>query len=126
MEFRLLGPFETADGERSLALGGRTQRSLTAILLVHAIEVVSSDRLIAELWGERPPATASKSVHNDVSRLRRELGDRRLTTWAPGYVLHVNPSEFDVAMPNSLLCFVAGRRSRAISARTGVQSGVQN
>jgi DNA-binding SARP family transcriptional activator len=96
MEFRLLGPLEVMEGDRALALGGPKQRSLLAVLLLHANEVVSSDRLIAELWGERPPVTAAKSVQIYVSRLRREMGERRLTTRTPGYVLHVEPAEVDL------------------------------
>jgi DNA-binding SARP family transcriptional activator len=97
MEFRLLGPLEVAERGRSLALGGVKQRSLLAILLLHANELVSSDRLIGELWGDTPPATAAKSIQVYVSRLRKELGPRRVTTRAPGYVLHVDPAELDLA-----------------------------
>ena len=46
-----------------------------AILLLHANEVVSSDRLIDELWGDRAPATAAKTIQVYVSKLRRALGD---------------------------------------------------
>ncbi len=98
MEFRLLGPLEVVEDDRALSLGGVKQRSLLAVLLLHANELVSSDRLIADLWGEAPPATAAKSVQNYVSRLRKELGERRVTTRAPGYVLHVDPAELDLAV----------------------------
>ena len=53
MDFRILGPLEVFDGDRPLALGGTKQRALLALLLLHANEVVSRDRLIEELWGER-------------------------------------------------------------------------
>ena len=96
MNFRLLGPLEVSDGERSLALGGVKQRSLLAVLLLQANELVSSDRLIDQLWGPAPPASASKSVQVYVSRLRKTLGDGRLTTRAPGYVLRVEPDELDL------------------------------
>ena len=82
MDFRLLGPLEVAEHERSLRLGGLKQRSLLAILLLHANEVVSTDRLHAELWGDRPPSTAAKSIQVYVSRLRKELGPDRLITRA--------------------------------------------
>ena len=58
-EFRILGPLEVVEGEQPIALGGPRQRALLAILLLHRGEVVSSDRLIDQLWGERPPATAN-------------------------------------------------------------------
>jgi DNA-binding SARP family transcriptional activator len=82
---------------RPLELGGAKQRSLIAILLLNANQVVSTDRLIDELWGAEPPATASKSIQVLVSRLRKKLGDSRLATQAPGYLLRVDPAELDLA-----------------------------
>ena len=96
IEFRLLGPLEVVEHERPLPLGAGKQRSLLAVLLLHANEVVSTERLIDELWGESPPATVAKSVHVYVSRLRKQLGDGRLVTRAPGYLLRVDPSELDL------------------------------
>jgi DNA-binding SARP family transcriptional activator len=94
MRFGILGPFEVADDEgRELALGGRKQRSVLAILLLHAGEVVSSDRLSDELWGERMPATAAKTVRVYVSNLRKALGDGVLVTRSGGYALHVAAAE---------------------------------
>jgi DNA-binding SARP family transcriptional activator len=74
MEFRLLGPLEVAEQERLLPLGGRRQRSLLAVLLLHANEVVSVERLVDELWGESPSPMVAKSVQMYVSRLRKQLG----------------------------------------------------
>ncbi len=98
MDFALLGPLAVTEQDRTLSLGGVKQRSLLALLLLHANEVVAADRLIGELWGESPPATAAKSIQSYVMRYRRELGAERLTTRAPGYVLNVEPDELDVAV----------------------------
>jgi DNA-binding SARP family transcriptional activator len=98
MDFRLLGPLEVSEQNRSVALGGLKQRSLLAVLLLHANEIVATDRLIADLWGETPPATVAKSIQSYVSRLRREFGADRLTTRPPGYVLHIGPDELDLAV----------------------------
>jgi DNA-binding SARP family transcriptional activator len=103
MEFRLLGPLEVAEHERSLSLGGLKQRSVLAVLLLHANQLVSADHLIGELWGDAAPATAAKSVQVYVSRLRKQLGSGRLATRTPGYVLHVDPSELDLASFERLL-----------------------
>jgi predicted ATPase/DNA-binding SARP family transcriptional activator len=103
VQFRVLGPLELVDEERPLALGGGRQRTLLLALLLHANEVVSSDRLIEALWGERPPASAAKLVQGFVSRLRRLLGDGRLETCAPGYLLRVEPGELDVDRFEALL-----------------------
>jgi DNA-binding SARP family transcriptional activator len=103
IEFRLLGPLEVTLHERPLALGGVKQRSLLAILLLHANQVLSSDRLIDELWGASPPPTAAKSLQVMVSKLRKKLGDRRLVTHPPGYVLRVEPAALDLARFEQLL-----------------------
>jgi len=61
MEFRLLGPLEALSDGRPLPLGGQKQRGVLALLLLHANEVVSTDRLIDEVWGARPPNTVYAS-----------------------------------------------------------------
>ena len=103
MRFGILGPFVVADDEgRELALGGPKQRSVLAILLLHAGEVVPSDRLIEELWGERPPATAAKTVQVYVSNLRKALGDSVLLTRSGGYELRVTAVELDATQFEAL------------------------
>ena len=97
VEFRLLGPLEVTEHDRPLEIGGGKQRSLLAVLLLHANEVVSTDQLIDALWGESAPATVAKSIQVYVSRLRKQLGDGPLVTRPPGYLLRVDPSELDIA-----------------------------
>src|SRR5918994_5128882 len=116
MDFRLLGPLEVAEHDRLLALGGIKQRSLLAILLLHANELVSSDRLIDELWGDASPRTAGKALQVHVSRLRKQLGAGRLATHPPGYVLRVDPSELDLARFERLL-----EEARQADARRAAQ-----
>jgi YVTN family beta-propeller protein len=87
MEFRLLGSLEVLAGERQVPLGGVRQREVLAILLLHRGEVVSVDRVVDELWGERAPDTATKTVQVYVSRLRKALGDGVLVTRGGGYAL---------------------------------------
>ncbi len=96
MEFRILGPLEVVDEGRSLPLGGLRQRALLAILLLHRNEVVATERLMAELWGEKPPATGAKTVHVYVSRLRKTLGEGILLSRPPGYLLRLEPGQLDL------------------------------
>ena len=96
MEFRILGPLEVESGGRTVELGGTRQRALLAILLLHRGSVVSADRLIDDLYGAQPPATAAKSLQAHVSRLRKALEpDRPLRTRAGGYVLDLADAEVD-------------------------------
>ena len=96
MEFAVLGPVSVRQDGRELPLGGPKQRALLAILLLNANEAVSRDRLIDGLWGERPPATAAHTLDNYISRLRKVLGDDRLTRRPPGYALRLERGELDL------------------------------
>ena len=96
MEFRILGPLEVFDEGRSVDVGAAKQRALLAVLLLNANRVVSSDRLIEALWGERPPATAQKALQVYVSQLRKAVGRDSILTRAPGYELRVEPGELDL------------------------------
>src|SRR2546425_9363931 len=96
MNFRILGPLEVLDEERVLDVGGGKQRAVLALLHLHANEVVSSDRLIDELWPDEPPPSAAKIIQVHVSRLRKALdgtGDGILLTRGHGYVLRVEPGQ---------------------------------
>ena len=95
LEFRILGPLEVVEQQQRVVLGGLKQRALVAILLLHRGEVVSSDRLIDELWGERPPATAAKTLQAYVSRLRKALGSEVLVTRNGGYALAASAGQLD-------------------------------
>src|SRR6476660_5440949 len=78
LEFLTLGPIAVRRDGQELPLGGPKQRALLALLLVHENQVVSRDRLIDGLWGERPPPTAAHTLDNYISRLRKLLGDGRI------------------------------------------------
>jgi DNA-binding SARP family transcriptional activator len=103
MDFRILGPTEVLDGGRRLPLPGGRGRALLALLVLHAGEPVSADRLIDELWGEGPPPTARTVVHGLVSRLRGVLEPGRgkarpgalLQTLGSGYRLGIDPDAVD-------------------------------
>ena len=113
MEFRILGPLEVGEPGRPLALGSAKQRALLAILLLHANEPVSTDRLIEDIWGERPPADAGKSLQIHVSRLRKTLGpaDGIVVTQPNGYLIKLGPNDVDLQRFERLA--VEGRRALA-------------
>ena len=104
IEFRILGPLEVWREGGSLPLGGLKQRSLLALLLLQANQVVSTDRLVHELWGDEPPSTAVTALHGYVSQLRKLIEPERaaggesrvLVTRPPGYVLNVGPGQLDL------------------------------
>ncbi len=97
MEFRILGPLEVVEQGSALPLGGARQRTLLALLLTRANEVVSTGRLIDELWGAQPPRTAVNALQYHVSRLRKALAPHEaIVTQEPGYVIRVGPEELDL------------------------------
>jgi DNA-binding SARP family transcriptional activator/sugar lactone lactonase YvrE len=120
MEFRILGPLEVMDDGRELSIRGRKLQALLALLLLNAGETVSRDRLIAELWGDDPPATAAKTLQVHVSRLRRELGDA-VVTRGGGYSIEVPPHELDLRRFEALVAegraALADRRPEEAEAR---------
>jgi DNA-binding SARP family transcriptional activator len=124
MEFRILGPLEVHDGGKALALRGARQRALLAFLLLHANEVVSTDRLIAELWGaDEQVEDAAKALQVAVLRLRRALEPERssgsasavLLTRPPGYELRTGPCDLDADRFRDLAA--AGRAALAAGLR---------
>jgi SARP family transcriptional regulator, regulator of embCAB operon len=100
MDFRILGPLQVLDEGRDLAPAGTKRRALLALLLLHANETLSTERLIDELWGEDPPATAARTVQAHVSRLRKALGAGNgagsvIVTRDHGYQLTLDPERLD-------------------------------
>ena len=95
-EFRLLGPLEAVVDGKPVQLAAAKPRALLALLLLDRNRVVSTERLIDELWNEEPPAQATKTVQVYVSQLRKSLGPDRLVTRPPGYVLRVEDGQLDL------------------------------
>ena len=98
MEFSILGPLEVRRDGRPVTVAGAKVRALLALLVLHAGEPMSTERLAIGLWGEEAPASSGSTVQVHVSRLRRALGDSdALTTTPAGYVLHAVSEDIDAA-----------------------------
>jgi DNA-binding SARP family transcriptional activator len=96
MLFRILGPLEAWNGEEWAQVGAPKWRALLAALLLNPGQPVATGRLVADLWGDHPPAKASNLVSVYVHRLRRLIADgSRLATRAPGYLIVLQPGELD-------------------------------
>jgi DNA-binding SARP family transcriptional activator len=114
MEVRLLGPLELAEDGRPIACGGARQGAVLALLVLRANEVVPSERLLLELWGQDAPPSAANALQVAVLRLRRTLPPGRLVTRAPGYLFRASPDEIDLARFERLLA--RGRQALADGA----------
>ncbi|MCI0689046.1 MAG: winged helix-turn-helix domain-containing protein [Sporichthyaceae bacterium] len=96
MEFQILGPLEVVSDGRRLPLDRRQLRLLLAVLLCHAGQPVSPERLIEALWGTDPPPSATSNLHVYVHRLRKVLGSERIIgRGGAGYTLATQPGELD-------------------------------
>jgi DNA-binding SARP family transcriptional activator len=99
VEFAILGPLQVLRAGTELSCRGNKQRALLADLLIHANQVISVDRLIDDLWGEKPPDTASNALQVYIAGLRRLLGEDAagtLLTRRPGYTLLVGTDSLDL------------------------------
>jgi predicted ATPase/DNA-binding SARP family transcriptional activator/Tfp pilus assembly protein PilF len=117
LEFKLLGHLEVEEDGRVLAVGGKRQRALLSLLLLHANAVVPRDRLIDALWGEHPPETAPNALQVAVHALRKLLGADRIVTRGPGYLLRVEAGELDLRRFLELV-----DRSRAEAPAAGAET----
>jgi len=103
MQARILGSFQLEEGGRRIPLGGARQRAVLVSLLLHANEVVPSEQLLVDLWGEDSPPSAANALQAAISRVRRALPQGRLITKAPGYALRIFPEELDVSQFEQLV-----------------------
>ena len=99
MEFRILGPLEVVHDGRKLALGKAQQQAVIGLLALRAPQPVPIDRLVDEVWGERPPASAHHAIQVYVSEIRKLLrsagAEATVTTSTAGYALEVDPERVD-------------------------------
>jgi DNA-binding SARP family transcriptional activator len=117
VEFRILGPVEAVEDGWTAPIASARQRALLALLVLHANEPLSADRIVDALWPDSPPGSGAKAVAFHVSKLRRALalhGDRDdgppiLATTPAGYVLRVEPDSIDAVAAERL-----GREGEAL------------
>src|SRR4051812_41339871 len=98
VRFGILGPLEARICGEQVELGPPKQRALLAVLISHANETVSRERLIDALWPEAPPTNARHSVHVYISRLRRAFGEHAasIETRLGGYQLQIDDGALDL------------------------------
>jgi DNA-binding SARP family transcriptional activator len=114
LRLRLLGPLRVWNGTAWTPVRAAQQRVVLAVLAIEAGRVVATDRLIDEIWGDRPPRAAASVVRGYVLRLRQQLGGGRagpLVTGTAGYLLAAGPDEVDAYAFDGLVA--AGRRALA-------------
>jgi predicted ATPase/DNA-binding SARP family transcriptional activator len=114
MQFGVLGPLLIREANGPVTLTSAKQRALLAILLLETPHnLVPASRLIDELWGQDPPATAAKALQVHVSQLRRTLGPQQpIVTRPNGYALHIDPMALDLHRFDALLAQAREERTK--------------
>jgi SARP family transcriptional regulator, regulator of embCAB operon len=119
LSFRILGPLEIVTETRVLRPRGSKQNTLLMTLLANPCQLVSTEALIIELWGDNHPVSVENDLHAHVSRLRRRLAaiepgaiGSRVVTHVSGYELVIRDEELDAAG------FVKGLEELRGAART--------
>ncbi|MFF4416256.1 BTAD domain-containing putative transcriptional regulator [Streptosporangium sp. NPDC001559] len=102
MQFRVLGPVDIWRDGRSVAVTGLKQRTLLALLVLQANRIVSHDRLMDALWGDRVPSNGRRLLHNHLWSVRRLLANgATLANTTTGYSLHLRPDASDLGVFNT-------------------------
>jgi DNA-binding SARP family transcriptional activator/class 3 adenylate cyclase len=112
VEFRVLGPLEVFTAGGAVSVTGPKRRALLARFLVSAGETLSAATLADDLWQGSPPRSSTTTLQTFVYQLRRRYGIEALRTTPAGYVLELDPAQFD-----SHAFEVAVRDATAIAAR---------
>ena len=98
-----MGPLVVWKDGRELPVGAPKQRAVLALLLLRRGELLPTATIVDLLWGDRPPATATKTVQVYVSQLRKTLGADVVETRPLGYSLRVDPGSLDLDTFEELL-----------------------
>ncbi|MFI0740356.1 BTAD domain-containing putative transcriptional regulator [Streptomyces sp. NPDC021100] len=121
MRYGVLGPLEVWDGRgEPVRVPEVKVRALLADLLVHEGRPVSADRLVDDLWGDRPPGNPANALQAKVSQLRKALGRDRVVRRLPGYRLHLDPAADEVDADRFRSLVDAARRETAPRARAAL------
>ncbi|MFB6441087.1 BTAD domain-containing putative transcriptional regulator [Streptomyces sp. NPDC056411] len=110
MRVQLLGRLEVREGEEQIPLEGPRQRTLLALLALHSGTVVSTDRILDEVWGEDHLSHPANTIQAQISRLRAILGSKRIATASGGYMLDVDREDVDLYRFEDLVA--AGRTAQ--------------
>ncbi|MFI9271506.1 AfsR/SARP family transcriptional regulator [Kitasatospora sp. NPDC052896] len=123
LRFNILGSLEGWEDGRRLRLGGTVRERVLVTLLLEPGRVLPVSRLVAAVWAEDPPATASHQVRKAVAELRRSMpdGGEVLVTDGPGYRAAVTDTQLDLTEFGALVrtarqAAAAGRPAEAVEA----------
>lgn len=103
MEYGILGSLQVREAGSPVEIAPRRLRMLLALLVINANQVVTTDRILEELWGDEADGKEN-ALWVYISRLRSALGDEEaLVTRDHGYSLIADEDDIDVRRFESTL-----------------------
>ena len=131
IELSLLGPARIWRGDVEFPLHSARHTAVLCVLALHPGRAVGRDELVAAVWGDQAPPTATGSVYTYVSTLRHMLEPAR-DRWAKGrllsstggtYRLNIDPQSVDVTRFDALR--QDARRHRATGSKLSELAAVE-
>ena len=95
LEIAVLGTFQVGRSGTWEQAPTRQVARVGTVLAGWPGEPVERDRIMAAVWGEKPPATATNTLQVHVSHLRRLVGKNTVTSSGSTYCLDVPPEAID-------------------------------
>jgi len=101
MRYEILGSVRLVDNGKVFSISARKMEILLATLLIKRNAIVSTDRIIGEIWGEHSPRRAKAALHVYISQLRKLLSSfgskgNPIVTRSSGYSLLIGSDELDL------------------------------
>jgi SARP family transcriptional regulator, regulator of embCAB operon len=101
VRYEIMGPLRVVDDIGRSPVRAQKLAVVLAVLLIRSEQMVTTEQLMTEVWGDDLPQRAGAGVHVYISRLRKFL-DRPgrpaspIVTRTGGYLLHTAEDEFDL------------------------------
>ena len=101
LRYEMLGPLRVVDDRGAQAIAAKKMQVALAILIILHDQVVSTEKLIYEIWLDRPPRSSMAGIHVHISHLRKLLetpsqaGESPIVTTTSGYLLKLGNSSVD-------------------------------
>ncbi|MFI7707243.1 BTAD domain-containing putative transcriptional regulator [Nonomuraea sp. NPDC049480] len=118
LEIRFLGPWQVLAADEPVRFAGHRRIGVLARLALDAGQVVPTERILTDIWGDSSAATMTKQLHIVISKLRETLGphttEEIIQTVPGGYRLALEPDHIDAHLFTRL-----AKRARTARAQEG-------
>jgi DNA-binding SARP family transcriptional activator len=101
LRYEVLGPLRIVDECGGHSIAAKKVQAALALLVVLHDQVVSSEKIIYEIWRDRPPRRSMAGIHVYISRIRKflerpyQVNGNPITTTPSGYLLRLGGDSVD-------------------------------